>query len=185
MRHQNFIHMRKLYALLFISLFTIASCSKDSSSPSNKLNDSLNSWVSFKARVSNSYTYTVMRYAKESVTNYETRITVVNGSVIARTLYYHETNVQISGNTNKVTKQWEEDASNVGSHQDGAEAITLDEVYNRAKTSWLNVDAKTNEVLLETDNDGMISTAVSRPKDCQCAMTGIYITAITPLYITT
>ncbi|WP_186774447.1 hypothetical protein [Chitinophaga pinensis] len=42
------------------------------------------------------------------------------------------------GSSQQVVRiQWEEDASGLGSHTDGAGLFTLDDIYGSAKNDWL------------------------------------------------
>jgi hypothetical protein len=74
---------------------------------------------------------------------------------------------------------WDEDANNIGTHNAGAEVLTLDQIYDKAKNEWLKADTKTNKIYFETDAKGLIASCGYVPDGCQDdCFTGVTITSI-------
>lgn len=166
-----------LFSLLLIgSLF--ASCKKSDIEYDNEFSKSSKAWANFKASSDNSYRYMV---GTSSWTSYstETTITVRNGQVVGRS--YVAKGIVGQATTITVMEEWVEDESSLNTHTNGAKPITLDEVYQKAKTDWLlkRKDAATS---FEAKNNGLISAAGYVPNGCQddCFM-GIHIRFIEKL----
>lgn len=158
------------YIILFITLIC-NSCKKDAvdsvtSSTGITYSQSLSNWQSYKQSVHNNYTYTA---TSGSVFGFysETKITVQNGVVTARDYMLY---TQATGSiTYTVTKTWSETSANLNKHgqYEGAEVLTIDEVYTKAKSVWLVADKGSNSIYFETDSKGIISTCGFVPKGCQ------------------
>ncbi|MXV16319.1 hypothetical protein [Hufsiella ginkgonis] len=58
---------------------------------------------------------------------------------------------------------WTETGSDIGSHKEGHEALTPDQVYRKAKKRWMKMSVEENEICFEAKNDGMISAAGTFP----------------------
>ncbi|RWY54329.1 hypothetical protein [Mucilaginibacter gilvus] len=78
---------------------------------------------------------------------------------------------------------WHEEVANLGTHgNEGAELLTLDQVYTKAQNVWLKVDDTKNDVYFDAKNNGLISFAGYVPKGCvDDCFTGIMITEISKL----
>lgn len=68
-----------------------------------------------------------------------------------------------------ITKTWSETVVTLNTHgqYEGAEILTLDEVYAKAKSVWLSADKNSNSIYFETDSKGLISSCGFVPKGCQ------------------
>ena len=77
--------------------------------------------------------------------------------------------------------QWTETNSEIGIHKNGAEPITLSEIYNKAQNDWL-IERNNVTTYLETKNNGMISTCGYVENNCadDCFI-GIHINNISLL----
>lgn len=162
--------------LLMAGMFT--SCRKEKIDHENDFNKSYQSWLSFKASSNNSYHY---KTTFSSWTGYSTQtvITVQAGKVVRRSYIAQHFNHPTNDTT--VHEQWTEEADSLNTHQNGAATISLDEIYQKAKTVWLvkRGDATT---YFETKNNGMISTCGYVPEGCQDdCFTGINIELIEKL----
>lgn len=163
-----------VYLLLLIGI-TLASCKKSDITNEDDYNKSHQSWVSFKASSNNSYRYTVNTTSWIG-TSSETKITMKNNKAVHRSF----TASAIDRDTHKsaVYLTWEEDESNINTHAGAATALSLDEIYQKAKSEWLlkRADAKT---YFETANNGMISSAGYQENNCaDDCFVGIHISAI-------
>lgn len=171
--------MKALYLSTIIILISVTGCKKDNIANESEFNKSYNAWLSFKDTSHNTYLYTT---TFGSWTGYgaETKTGVVNGKVAWRD--FVSTQLKRNGTSQIDTiKQWHEDADHLNTHSsDAAGPLTLDDVYQRAKTVWLKADKKTNDIYFETKNSGMISSCGFVPKGCQDdCFNGITISLIT------
>jgi hypothetical protein len=173
--------MKTFYLPLIIVSLLISSCKKDSIADESEFNKSYTQWLSFKSTAHNTYLYTT---SFGSWTGYgaEVKTAVINGKVTWRD--FISTQLKQNGTSQKDTlKQWHEDADHLNTHpNDVGESLTLDDVYQKAKSVWLKADKKTNDIYLETKNNGMISSCGFVPKGCQDdCFNGITISLITPV----
>jgi len=171
--------MKTLYLSTIIILISITGCKKDNIANESEFNKSYNTWLSFKSTAHNTYLYTT---TFGSWTGYgaEIKTGVVNGKVAWRD--FVSTQLKRNGTSQIDTiKQWHEDADDINTHpNDVGESLTLDDVYQKAKTVWLKADKKSNDIYFETKNSGMISSCGFVPKGCQDdCFNGITISLIT------
>ena len=157
--------MKHKFLLIILLLFGYLSnsCNSEDLKDQNKFEASQKTWLTFKESSNNSYRYTV---TNESWTgsSWETSITVENGIVIQRDFEFTSTE-GLSTNIKQSDLQWTETGSEIGSHENGAEPITLDEIYNKAQNDWL-IKRNNTTTYLETKNNGMISTCGYVDKQC-------------------
>ena len=152
-----------LFALILIgSLFN--ACGSDDLQYQDKFETSQKTWLKFKESSNNSYKYTVM-VSSWSGFSWETTLTIENGIIVQRDFEYTSTEAQ-STDMQKDEHQWTETGSEIGAHENGAEPITLQEIYNKAKKDWL-IARNNTTTYFETKNNGMISTCGY--VDNQCA----------------
>lgn len=174
--------MKKVLLLLVITL-TIISCKKDGISHQNEFDKSYKAWLSFKQSSNNSYTY-VVNWGSWTGYGSETTLKIVNGVIVSRQFTSHQLVYPQGGGkpTNEMMTTWTETGSAVNTHdrnEGAADAITLDEVYEKAKSVWLKADKKENAVYFEADNNGLISSCGFVPEGCQDdCFSGITITSI-------
>jgi len=171
--------MKALYLSAIIISISVTGCKKDNIANESEFNKSYNAWLSFKDTSHNTYLYTT---TFGSWTGYgaEIKTGIVNGKVAWRD--FISTQLKRNGTSQIDTiKQWHEDADHINTHpNDVGESLTLDEVYQKAKTVWLKADKKTNDIYFETKNSGMISSCGFVPKGCQDdCFNGITISLIT------
>lgn len=153
--------MKKLLSILFLSVL-LSSC--DEGIVETDFDKSLNVWKEFKKSVNNNYAYTVK---SESWAGFgdSTIITVRSGVVTARKY----TSYVIDSQTGKKnpTGNWTETKSDLNSHDSGAKAMTIDEIYEKASSEWLKIDKNDNSIHFETKNQGMISLCGYTNKNCK------------------
>lgn len=167
---------RTLLAILLIS-FLFAACKKDENA--TKLDTSRKAWQAYKANINNSYSYKV--YFGSVFGGYqETKISVQNGKVTER--MFIKGNYPPNSPNLEVQSTWTEAGANIGTHKDGsADAITLDQVYAKAP-SLINVNREKNDIFVEIDSNGLISSCGYNEKGCMDdCFNGLLIKDITPL----
>jgi hypothetical protein len=144
----------------------------------NNFEKSYKEWLSFKSTSGNSYSYVA---AGGSVFGpaWQTTITVTNGKVTQRHFKYTSTLGMI--NVPPQVVEWIENDTEISSHTSGAAALTLDEVYDKARNEWL-IKRENAKTYLETNNNGMISSCGYEEDGCMDdCFWGINITSIKPL----
>ncbi|MCG6187176.1 hypothetical protein [Maribellus maritimus] len=164
--------------LLSIVLF---SCQEDELYFENAFDKSYKEWLNFKKVTGNSYRYTVIGSTWVGA-SWETTVTVTEGEVTARS-FKMTASEELLAEIPEEDLEWAESGDKINSHTDtpAAETITLDEIYEKARTEWLT---KKDDVkaFFETDNDGMISTCGYVENNCaDDCFTGINISGIEQL----
>ncbi|PVX51943.1 hypothetical protein C7377_0237 [Balneicella halophila] len=150
----------RIFTTLLLISSIIFSCSDDDDFRyQNNFEQSKKAWLDFKEATNNSYTYTTS-FDSWIGSHQETEITVSNGEVIKRsykyTFPYDDTIEDV---------EWTEEGDQIGSHEEGDEPMTLDQIYGLAETEWLT--KKDNTITyFETKNNGMISLCGYVNKDC-------------------
>ncbi|MBE9583709.1 hypothetical protein IM792_04555 [Mucilaginibacter sp. JRF] len=173
-------------ALTIVVVLFAISCSKDSGGNAvqyKAYERSYKTWLSYKGTVNNSYIYTV---TSGSVFGYKSKtvLTVINGKADNRSFIAEREKQNTTGAAPEyeVYEQWNESSASIGSHHSGANALTIDQVYDKYRTEWLKVSSKDNDVFFEAKNDGLITMCGYVPKGCMDdCFVGIRISEIKPL----
>ncbi len=157
--------MRKIqcfYVLLLIGIL-LTSCEKSNLNYENSFESSYQEWLNFKQTSGNSYHYVVTGGSVFGPA-WQTDITVTNGKVTQRHFKY--TTVTGMVNVSAEVLEWTENENEINSHiNSGAAALTLDEVYGKARTEWL-IKRKDASVYFEANNNGLISSCGYVPDGC-------------------
>lgn len=169
-----------ILVLLFAGI-SFSGCEKEKISYKSDFEKSLKEWQEFKKSAGNSYQYTVVRSSWVRM-SWTTVITVKSGKVIQRNFKWtvpDDWTPQIPDDQ----KEWIENEAEINAHKDSgaADAVTLDEIYTRAKTDWLK---KRDHVTsyFEAKNNGLISSCGYQDNNCaDDCFNGITITSITRL----
>lgn len=132
----------------------LSSCEKDDLNYQNNFENSYKDWLSFKATSGNSYSYMVTQGSVFGPA-WQTTITVSNGKVTQRHFKYTSTEGMI--NVPPEVLEWTENETEISSHTSAAAALTLDQIYDKARNEWL-IKRKNAEAYLETNNNGLISS---------------------------
>ena len=152
-----------IITLLLVSTI-ISSCSSDDDfNYQSDFENSFNTWLNFKESTNNTYKYTVGS-GTWAGSYKETTISVTNGVVTQRYFKYTATD-GLSENTPEEELEWTENENEIGTHQNGAEPITIDQIYEKAKQDWL-IKRKNVQTYFETENNGIISSCGYRDKNC-------------------
>ncbi|GAA3629470.1 hypothetical protein [Flavivirga jejuensis] len=174
----------KIYfiTILLVS-FLIASCeSDDDLNYQTDFENSQEAWLDFKESSNNSYKYVVSGGSVFTSYGWETTITVSNGVIIERDFKY------TSGAENFIPVdqlEWTENENDINNseheHTSAFSALTLDEIYDKAKEVWL-IKRDNATTYFEIENNGLISTCGYFENGCMddCFI-GITIKSITAL----
>lgn len=167
------------YLIILLLIFTsLSACKKDDLTYVDDFEKSHKAWNNFKTTANNSYSYTV-ETSSWTGTSTTTVLTIAKGKVVKRSYVARLRDYA----TNQVTilEEWTEEGATLHTHQQGDAIITLDEVYQKARTEWLltRVNAKT---YFEANNGGLISSAGYVENNCQDdCFVGIKISSIQKL----
>ncbi|MCS4165128.1 MULTISPECIES: hypothetical protein [Sphingobacterium] len=145
---------------LVLSSFFI-SCSKDVAY-SSEFDKSYEAYQKYKKENANSYQYTVTS-SSWTGSNSTTTITVFNGQVEHRS---YEAKTHLEDGKVQTYAKWTENKTELNTHDEGYEASTLDQVYERAKKDWL-IKRRDSKIYFEAKNNGLISSAGYVPDNCQ------------------
>ncbi|RZK53000.1 MAG: hypothetical protein EOO87_13985 [Pedobacter sp.] len=168
---------RNLYLLLVLTVSLFGACKKDDIVNKSAFDKSYKSWLAFKQESNNNYNYTV---TFGSWTGYSTKtiISVKNGKVVERSFIAQSITYKPTGMEIVERERWTENATNLNTHENGAETLTLDEVYAKAKSNWL-IKRESAKTTFEANNNGLISSAGYIQDGCQDdCFNGITISAI-------
>jgi hypothetical protein len=177
MKHSAFLSALLLISTLFVS------CKKDTLNHENEFEKSYHEWQAFKQSSGDSYRYMVT-FGSWTGFGTETIITVTNGKVTQRS---YQLLLPRQGNPSPVPippdqMAWTENENEINTHTEmAAKAMTLDEVYEKARTEWL-IKREGADVYFETKNNGMISSCGYVNNGCMDdCFNGIRIAYIQPL----
>ena len=168
-----------LSLIFFVLLFS--GCKKEEISNKSDFEKSQKEWKEFKKSSGNSYQYTVLRTSWVGM-SFQTVIIVKKGNVVQRKFTWVVPD-HWTPEIPKDQREWTENENEIDAHQQSgaADAITLDEVYSRAKNDWLK---KRDNVTtyFEAKNNGLISSCGYTENNCaDDCFVGITITSITKL----
>lgn len=154
--------MLKFKAYPFFLLLVFLACNKDSLF-STEYEASFNSWQNAKKNQGNSYTYVTER---SSVFGFgsKTTLTVQDGKVVARA--YEAYRLNETTREREITNAWSENKDDLNSHEEGAETITIDEIYALCQNTVLRVSEEDNYVHFLAENNGILSLCSYFPKNC-------------------
>jgi hypothetical protein len=173
--------MKNLYLLTIILLLSATACKKENIAKQSEYDASFKAWISFRDNAKNAYSYTT---SFGSWTGFAVTIktNVSDGKITSRDY----ARIQYSNDgTNKADtiKTWHEDTTTINTHpDDAAQALTIDDIYLKARTQWLKADVATNDIIFEANNNGIISSCGFVPHNCaDDCFNGVKITSITAL----
>lgn len=167
--------MKRHYFILMVISVMLTSCKKSDIEYESKFDKSYETWLAFKTSANNSYRYKVY-FGSWTGSSSETELIIKAGKVVGRT--YLAKNIDPSTNKVVVYEEWTEDLSSLNTHSNGYLTLTMDEIYQKAKTEWL-IKREDAKVSLETKNNGMISACGYVPDNCaDDCFNGISITLI-------
>lgn len=152
-----------IFILLLIAGM-LTSCEKSDIEYENNFDKSYKSWISFKEKSGNTYHYMVSG-STWTGSAWQTNITIADGKITQRHFKY--TSVKGLVNIPQEAVEWTEGENEINSHENTSAAypLTLDQIYDKAKTDWLlkRTDA---EIYFETKNNGMISSCGYVENNC-------------------
>lgn len=171
---------RNIYFLiLLLTSIVFTNCKEDDIQYEDDFDQSFAKWISFKETIGNSYNYTVYNSSWVG-TSWQTTIKVTNGVVTERS--FKSISTQGLVNVPQENKEWIEAGNELNSHQnsEAADVLTLDQIYDKARTEWL-IKREKATIYFEAKNDGMLSSCGYVPDGCMDdCFVGIHINSIKP-----
>ena len=152
---------RHLLMLLAVAA-VLGSCKKSEFSHENQFDRSYHAWLDFKKNSGDSYSYKVSSGSWTGISA-ETVITVKAGTVAGRD--YELKNINRTTNQPYTMTSWKESSDSLNTHTERAPTLTLDDIYEKAKTDWLR-KRKNVKIYFEADNAGMISSCGYTENGC-------------------
>ena len=166
--------MKKIALAAFtLSCFTLTGCGEDAVYGSAFTN-SQSAWLTAKSQNGNAYLYRVEKMGADG-SGELTSLTVADGAVIERVFKrYDDLDFRMG-----LTAEWAEAQSDVGAHDEGAAALTVDDLYDNCQESVLT-KGEDFDIVFEVDARGLLKTCTYRPAGCatdDCAV-GIQINEV-------
>ena len=173
--------MMKNLLLFLILAVSLAACSKEDIAYESQFSKSEKAFNTFKEKNNNSYKF-ILHIHSWSGFSSETTVYVQNGKVVRRD-YVATLGVWENDKWNfTILEEYTETENEINTNVNGPKAVTLDEVYSKAKNELLKVNSKENTIYFETKNEGMISSVGYVPQGCQDdCFRGYQISGIEPL----
>jgi hypothetical protein len=137
----------------------IQKCGPSNAERLEELADSRVAFDAAKGKHDNSYTYT-RDFQSFTGFGFQTTIVVAQGLVIER----HFKSQHISGGD---STQWSETGADVGSHDEGFPAVTVDALYDECATTVLTKDEDNNWINFSTDANQFLQACTYTPMNCQ------------------
>lgn len=144
---------------LAASASEVRRCSPTQDERLEMLGDSRVAWDAAKAKHADSYTYT-RDFQSWSGFGFQTTVVVAAGQVVER----HYKAQHVSGGD---STQWSEVGAEVGTHDEGFPAVTVDALYDECATTVLTKDDQANWVHFSTDANNFLQACTFTPKLCQ------------------
>lgn len=126
-------------------------------------NESKDKWNVLKSKHGKSYIY------QTSVTSwsgysYITEIKVIDDIVTSR--IYQEFRVDNTNGNKEVIDSYNESINDLGSHEEGAAPLTIDELYNICASEYLVIDEENNTLYFKTELNGLMTLCGFVPDGC-------------------
>lgn len=165
----------KYQLLLIVTLLTTCvSCKKKAFE--NDYQQSYRTWLRFRDSSNNHYQYTKI-FSSWTGNRSAYTITVKGGTVLQQE--YKGYGLNADTHQPMLQTSWAEDAASLNTHHNYEPALTLDEVYTKARNEWLKVNPDEHMIYFGSKNRGMISSCGFVSKGCaDDCFNGITITEI-------
>ncbi len=164
----------KLLLFIFTLSLCFLNCDTDDSKSKNILayNSSLNSWKTLKQTNGTSYLYEVSTASVFGLGfGSKTVITIKNDVVISRVYeaysLYNINNEYLGYDNRLILKTYSENAENLGSNNEGASPVTIDDLYATCLNEYLSVNSNSNTISFEVDDFNIIKDCYYEPNGCQ------------------
>lgn len=126
-------------------------------------NESLKQWTELKDKNGNSYIYQTT-FVSWTGFGSITELKIEGGEVTSRV--YQEFKTNETDGQREIIDTYIETNTNLGSHEKGANPLTIDDLYNSCESEYLTVDKENNTVYFETEIDGLMTLCGFVPDGC-------------------
>jgi len=126
-------------------------------------NESLTQWNKLKNINGNSYIYQTTFVSWTGFSSI-TELKIEEGIVTSRV--YKEFNTNETNGQQEIIDTYTETKTNIGSHEKGANPLTIDDLYNSCASEYLIVDNGKNTLYFETYLDGLMTLCGFIPDGC-------------------
>ena len=125
--------------------------------------ESLNKWTDLKNDNGRSYIYQtdIISFTGSGST---TEIKVINNSVVSRVHQSFTINSETGERT--ITNTYSENEAALGTNEEGAAPLTIDELYDSCASDYLVVDQENNTIYLQTEVNGLLTLCGFVPNNC-------------------
>ena len=123
---------------------------------------SLIKWQELKDQNGNSYIYQTT-FTSWIGMGHTTELKIENGVVTSRIFQEF---ARRSDGSEDIIDSYREDSRNLGTHEKGADVLTIDQLYEKCATEYLVVDEENNTVFFETSRDGILTICGYVPDQC-------------------
>lgn len=120
----------RIAPVVALLVFAVTATAADPKTDADKLADSLKVWEKAKEECGGEYSYRVPKFSAFGFGSITT-VTVKGDKVVERK--YEEKGVREGDKPAELKEKWVESGKDIGTHKEGAEARTLDELYAVAK----------------------------------------------------
>lgn len=128
-------------------------------------NESKDLWADLKEVNGNSYTYTI-EFISWAGFGSRTTIKVEEGEVSERYYEYFLQKYEDGEYQEEITETYTEAGDELGSHEAGAEPLTIDQLYGICISEYLVVNETENTIYFNTNDTGVISECGYVPDNC-------------------
>ena len=125
--------------------------------------ESLATWRDLRDQHGNDYVYQTYTSSWIGVQT-TTTLTVTDGVVVRRD---YERQMRNDAGQYELTLSYSETSGDVGSHEEGAEPVTIDKLYQTCVGKYLNVDENRNQIYFDTEETGIMTNCGYTPDNCQ------------------
>lgn len=166
--------MKRNIVLLMILAAILMSCEKNNDDKLSALttikgesgltyNESLAQWTELKNINGNSYIYQTTFISWTGFGSI-TELKIEEGIVTSRA--YHEFITNDTNGQREIIDTYTESRADLGSHEKGANPLTIDDLYNSCASEYLSVDKEKNTLYFETESDGLMTLCGFVPNGC-------------------
>lgn len=149
--------------LLLFLIVTSISCEERRTPQFEAFRDSLSQWKDLKKENGNSYVYSTT-FGSWAGFGSTTELKIEDGNVVARK--YEAFRINETNGVREITDTYAETKADLGSHEDGADLLTIDDLYHSCGKEYLRVDEANNELYFEARPDGLMTLCGFVPKGC-------------------
>jgi hypothetical protein len=125
--------------------------------------ESYSKWNALKKENDNSYIYQTSQISWTGFGSV-TELRIEKGVIKERN--YAEYMEYWTPSRRKIIDSYSENYTNLGSHEKGADLLTIDDLYNSCSNNYLTVDTDNNTLYFKTTTNGLMTSCGYVPNNC-------------------